>query len=259
MNLQMDAQRDLLCFDLFDFDMRHTIFPFNAAVFITEMAAIATPTDHIPVFNGHYTQRVGTPNSFEAVTFYSDFTRLMNERELSTNVKQAILDFFHISFVPDPTIDLLCAEAFQPAAQITPAKRAPQKLSSQPKPKRSKSYNNPILRTKCDNCTEKDLLIKLTKKTINCNTGDLLKLETFWNGLKIEKARLATLPPIDQIDNTLHQELITLMENRGIEEDNYLNELLPNKLNQIKLDWYENRPVIQDVINVPTTESDASV
>ena len=66
-------------------------------------------------------------------------------------------------------------------------------------------------------------------------------------------------PPIDQIDNTLHQELITLMENRGIEEDNYLNELLPNKLNQIKLDWYENRPVIQEVINVPATESDASV
>ena len=72
---------------------------------------------------------------------------------------------------------------------------------------------------------------------MHCNAGDLLKLETFWNGLKIEKAQLATLPPINEIDNKLHQELITLMGNRGIEEYNYLDELLPDKLNQIKLDW----------------------
>ena len=131
--------------------------------------------------------------------------------------------------------------------------------SPQPKTKRSKNYNALILRTKCDNCTEKDLRFKFTKKTIKCNAGDLLKLETFWNGLKVEKAQLATLPPINEIDKKLHQELITLMENRGIEEYNYLNELLPDKLNQIKLDWYENRHVIQEVINVPATESDASV
>ena len=47
-----------------------------------------------------------------------------------------------------------------------------------------------------------------------------------------------------------------MMENRGIEEYDYLNELLPDKLNQIKLDWYENRHVIQAVINVPGTEVD---
>ena len=101
--------------------------------------------------------------------------------------------------------------------------------------------------------------MQLIKKTVNCNVGDLLKLETFWSGLKIEKAQLATLPPINEIDHTLHQELITLMENRGIDEYNYLNETLPDKLNQIKLDWYENRHVIQTVINVPDTESDTSI
>ena len=161
----------------------------------------------------------------------------------------------------------MCAEAFQQSS--LPANRAqPQcttkqglhsKRSPQHKAKRAKNYNDAIVRTSCENCKEKDLRMKLIKKSVNCNVYDLMKLETFWSGLKMEKSQLATLPPINEIDHTLHQELITLMENRGIDEYNYLNEELPDKLNQIKLDWYENRRTIQTVINVPGTESDTSV
>ena len=98
--------------------------------------------------------------------------------------------------------------------------------------------------------------MKLMKKISTCNVGDLMKFDTFWGGVKIEKRQLATLPPVNEINQTMHQELITLMDNRYVEEIYYLNELLPDKLNQIKLDWYENRHAVQTVINVPDTESD---
>ena len=129
MNSEMDAQMDLLCFDLMDFDMKHPVFPFNAAAFIVEMTAISSPPDHVPVLKNHYAQRIGETNSFQAVTFYSDFTRVMNQREITSDIKQSVVNFFEISFVPDPTIDLLCAEAFQrPSPSITsqplPSKRA---------------------------------------------------------------------------------------------------------------------------------------
>ena len=278
MNSEMDAQMDLLCFDLMDFDMKHPVFPFNAAAFIVEMTAISSPPDHVPVLKNHYAQRIGETNSFQAVTFYSDFTRVMNQREITSDMKQSVVNFFEISFVPDSTIDLLCAEAFQrPSPSITsqplPSKRAqpqcttkqslhskksPQKLSPQRKAKRSKNYDEPILRTRCDNCKDKDLRMKLTKKILNCNVADLMKFVMFWNGLKMEKAQLATLPPVNEIDHTLHQELITLMENRGIEEYYYLNESLPECLNKIKLHWYENMHTITQIINVPDTTSDVS-
>ena len=268
MDAQMDAQKDLLCFDLMDFDMKTPVFPDKAATFIITMTGIPTPTDQIPMFNGHYAQRIGTPNSFEAVTFYSDFLRVVNQRELTPAIKQIVIDFFDISFTYDPTIDMLCSEVFQPVTQSgqrsqqkQPPKRkqSPQRKCSPPqKNKRTKNYNDPILRTSCENCKEKDLRMKLIKKTVNCDGRDLMKLQTFWNVVKMENRQLATLPPINEIDPELHQQLLTLMENRGIDEYNYLNEELPDKLNQIKLDWYENRNTIQAVINVPETESDAS-
>ena len=81
MNTQMDAQMDSLCFDLLDFDMKNPVFPLNAAAFIVQMSAIPTPTDQVPAFNVHYTQRIGTPTPFQSITFYSDFTRVVTQRE----------------------------------------------------------------------------------------------------------------------------------------------------------------------------------
>ena len=100
----MDAQKDLLCFDLMDFDMKNPVFPDKAATFIVTTTGIPTPTDQIPMFNGHYAQRIGTPNSFEAVTFYSDFLRVVNQRELTPAIKQIVIDFFDISFTYDPRL-----------------------------------------------------------------------------------------------------------------------------------------------------------
>ena len=75
---QMDAQMDLLCFDLLDFDMKNQVFPLNAAAFIVQMSAIPTPTDQAPVLNDHYAQRIGTPTTFQSITFYSDVTRVVS-------------------------------------------------------------------------------------------------------------------------------------------------------------------------------------
>ena len=203
MNTQMDAQMDSLCFDLLDFDMKNPVFPLNAA-------AIPTPTDQVPAFNDHYTQCIGTPTPFQSITFYSDFTRVVTQRELDYSVKQSIVDFFGISFIPDPTIDLMCAEAFQqfslPANRAQPQCTTKQglhsKRSPQHKAKRAKNYNDAIVRTSCENCKEKDLRMKLIKKSVNCNVGDLMKLETFWSGLKMQKSQLATLLPINKL--TIH-------------------------------------------------------
>ena len=76
----MQSTMDVLCFDLMDFDAKHPIFPPNACKFIIEAASIPTPTDSIPTFDAMYATRVGRPNDFESVLFYSDFTRLMNSR-----------------------------------------------------------------------------------------------------------------------------------------------------------------------------------
>ena len=69
---------DALCFDLINLDMKHSAFPKNACRFIVKMASIQISLDCIPVFDAVYEQRVGELNGFEAVAFYSDFTRLMN-------------------------------------------------------------------------------------------------------------------------------------------------------------------------------------
>ena len=149
MNSQMDAQMDLLCFNLMDFDMKNPIFPFNAAAFILEMSSIATSTDQIPIFDDQYSKRLGTPSHFQNVAFCSDFMRVMNQRLLTTDVKQAVVNFLQISFIPDPTIDLLCSEAFQASPQKTTkalpsTKRSPPKFSNQPQGKSSKNCNEPI-------------------------------------------------------------------------------------------------------------------
>ena len=50
MDTQVDAQRNLLCFDLLDFECKHLVFPRNAAYFMMHMAGTYIPQDHIPSF-----------------------------------------------------------------------------------------------------------------------------------------------------------------------------------------------------------------
>ena len=117
----MDAQRDLICFDLLDFDMKHPVFPKNAAYFIVQMSGLVLRQDYIPSFSDNYLQRMGTPSEFDSINFYSDFTRIVGGVILTTDIQNAILKFFEISFIPHPAIDLLCAEAFQPTVAIQPS------------------------------------------------------------------------------------------------------------------------------------------
>ena len=267
MNSQ-DAQRDLMCFDLMDFDMKHPVFPQNAAAFIVQASSISTPQDCAPSFSDMYRAKVGELSDFDKIAFYSDFSRLMNARFIDTDIQGVILNFFEITFIPDPAIDLLCAEAFKPSP---PAKRAktgqspntklPPKYvgKQQPKAKRGKNYNHPIVRARCENCAEKDIRFKLMKKMSTCKTSDLMKFDEFARGIKMENNLLATMPPINEVDLDLHEDMLLLMETRNNAEYHYLHEALPNLLNKIKLHWYENREEIETVINVPETESDVNI
>ena len=88
MNSQMDAQLDLLCFDLMHFDCTHPVFPKNAAYFMIHMSEIDIPQDHIPQFGDIYKSRVSEMNDFQTVEFYADFTRLISSRPITTDVKE---------------------------------------------------------------------------------------------------------------------------------------------------------------------------
>ena len=57
------------------------------------MSSIPIPKDTLPSFDALCKGRLGELNDFEAVTFYADFTRMMNSCLLT------------------PSIDLMCAEA----------------------------------------------------------------------------------------------------------------------------------------------------
>ena len=39
-----------------------------------------------------------------------------------------------------------------------------------------------------------------------------MKFDNVWNGLKVENSMMAPLPPINEVDAKLHQELVTVME-----------------------------------------------
>ena len=129
---------DKLSFDLINFDLAHRVFPQNACSFIVHMSGVAVPTDTIPAFDTLYGSRVGQTNDFEAVAFYSDFTRLVNGYVLTPAMQQHIMGYFQISFNTDSAIDLMCAEAFQPK------KTKGTKLTSKDS-KRAKNYNKPHL------------------------------------------------------------------------------------------------------------------
>ena len=65
------------------------------------MASIDIPKDTSPSFDTLYEDRIGTLNDFEAVKFYTDFTRLMNTCLMTHCMKQQVMDYFHISFITD--------------------------------------------------------------------------------------------------------------------------------------------------------------
>ena len=91
----------------------------------------------------------------------SDFTRFMNNRLMTPSMQQQLMGYFQISFVTDPSIDLICAEAFQPTRGGKNSK-TPHSSPTKPK-KRAKNYNTPVVCTSCDNCDEKEMRFKPLK------------------------------------------------------------------------------------------------
>ena len=101
------------------------------------------PTDTIPAFDVLYCDRLGHVNDFEAVTFYSDFTWLTNSRLMTPFMQQQLIGYFQSSFVTDidPSIDLMCAEAFQLTHGVKKSNITP---SFPAKPKKcAKNYSTP--------------------------------------------------------------------------------------------------------------------
>ena len=53
----------------------------------------------------------------------------------------------------------------------------------------------------------------MIKKIYNAKIADLMRLDTCVRGIRVEKALLATLFPMNEIDTKNHANLLTVMEN----------------------------------------------
>ena len=69
---------------------------------------------------------------------------------------------------------------------------------------------------------------------------DLLKVDSCLRGVRLENTLISSLPPVNEIDICLHEKLISVMEQRIQNENQYLDVELPTAIDAIKLSWYEN-------------------
>ena len=78
------------------------------------ISSISHPPDTVLTFDALYSDWLGQLNDVEAVNFYSDLTRLINAHIMTPPMHKQLLECFHIVFETDPSIHLICAEAFKP-------------------------------------------------------------------------------------------------------------------------------------------------
>ena len=64
---------------------------------------------------------------------------------------------------------------------------------------------------------------------------DLLKVDSCLRGVRLENTLISSLPPVNEIDIRLHEKLISVMEQRVQNENQYLDVELPNAIDTIKL------------------------
>ena len=69
---------------------------------------------------------------------------------------------------------------------------------------------------------------------------ELLKIDSCLRGVRLENTLISSLPPVNEIDIRLHEKLISVMEQRVQNKNQYLDVELPNAIDTIKLAWYEN-------------------
>ena len=107
---------------MLEFDGKHRVFPINACPFMVNLCSIPIPIDTVPCFNDLFSSCLGPMSDFEAVEFYSDFTRLVNDRIMTSALQNQLMGYFQIAFITDPVIDLMCAEALSVQAPSTSQK-----------------------------------------------------------------------------------------------------------------------------------------
>ena len=59
---------------------------------------------------------------------------------------------------------------------------------------------------------------------------DILKVDSYIRGVRVENTLMASLPPVNEIDHKLHEALIETMEKRIQAENQYLEVALPGLL-----------------------------
>ena len=233
---QLDVYELLHC-DLVELDRTYAVLPTNAVDFIVRMTEIPLPANQLPVFGARYTDRLGQLSNEETLTFCQDFDAIIKRvGTLNDDVKNIVLDFFNIKFMDDASnldIDLLCYQAFG-NLDASPTPPPAKKSRAQPL-KRGKRYNTPVIRSSCTNCEEQILRLSLIKKISNAKVTDLMKFDGFVKATKVENAFLATLPPMNEIDPELHEQLLRVMENKLQVQNKYLEEDLPSAVDAIKL------------------------
>ena len=83
-----------------------------------------------------------------------------------------------------------------------------------------------------------------------------MKFNSFWDGLKLENALMATLPPIHEMDARLHEELLNMIASKTQADADFSHEVLPQHSDNIEIAGYETKSGDKDVFSVPETESD---
>ena len=283
MNMEEDYNNYELSYELNKFDIEFIFWPVQIADFVTRMGEITPPLHKLPIIGLNKANRVVQLSDEETVLIYQRINSVFKKFEpLNDKLKNSILEYFDIVFIPDATqqdVDVLCLEAFgnldtafedyNPVVQFTqdhPDLQSPVVNTTQSTTKkrsqrsrRANNYNTPIIRTSCSNCEENTLRLKLLKKIQNAKMHDLLKVESCIRGIRVENTLMASLPPINEIDHKLHENLINVMEKRVQAESQYLDVTLPRAIDNIKLDWYQHMHQQQNpdlTVYVPETDYD---
>ena len=262
MNVYQEMQVNTLHTLLRDFETQFTFWPVQIADFVVRLGEIPLPLHQLPVVGLVKANRVVELSDEETLLIYNDIDTLFKKfTPLTARYKEVIIDFFDITFIPDATqqdVNVLCYEVFGnlenafgdldssfedhntvinftqdhpdlQAAEIKSSHSSPKKRSQ----RRSKNYNQPIIRTSCSSCEEYTLRLKLLKKIHNAKM-------IFSRSTRVENTLMASLPPINEIDHKLHEKLIETMEKRVQAENQYLDVELPGAIDAIKLDWYHH-------------------
>ena len=236
MNVYQEMQVNTLHTLLRDFETQFTFWPVQIADFVVRLGEIPLPLHQLPVVGLVKANRVVELSDEETLLIYNDIETFFKKfTPLTARYKEVIIDFFDITFIPDATqqdVDVLCYEAFGNLDNVFGDVDS------------SFEDHNPVL-----NFTQDHPDLQATEVTSSHSS----------RGIRIENTLMASLPPINEIDHKLHENLIDTMEKRIQVENQYLEVTLPGAIDNIKLDWYQHMHHQKNpdlTVYVPETDCD---